>query len=255
MSENSLADLLNSEPASSQDSIPSTASGNNVNGTAKAGPKTKTIRLNDGVLQSLAETIAGAMEIYSVVLNQKKCVKGKQDAHKSIAVLLCRANQHGHTIQHQTVKKWIDNGIQLGTAECARVTEISANGRSDDFTQKAHITAWGIVMQDYALMHRKNSGQPNESTAGSARYTKSLDLAKGATLQKDDGATIRKDRSDAVNEIDAAGANIAERKRKRAASTAAEKASEQEKLTGSNDFIQQQPHARDVERCGAILQK
>ena len=145
MASNSLKDLLNSEPASSQESVPSTASGN-VNEASKTVSKTKTIRLNDGIHQNLAETISGTLEIYSVVLNPKKGIKGKQDDHKSLAQLLCKANSHGHTIQHQTVKKWIDSGIQLGTAEYARVTEISAKGRSDDFTPKAHITAWGIVM-------------------------------------------------------------------------------------------------------------
>ena len=116
--------LLNSEPPSSQESVPSTASSAKIPVSSTVS-RPKPIRLTDAVSQQLAETITGALEIYAVVLNEKKGVKGKQDAHKNLAQLLCQANPNGHTIQHQTVKKWIASGMQLGTAEHARVNEIS----------------------------------------------------------------------------------------------------------------------------------
>ena len=97
--------LLNSEPPSSQESVPSTASSAKIPVSSTVS-RPKPIRLTDAVSQQLAETITGALEIYAVVLNEKKGV-------------------NGHTIQHQTVKKWIASGMQLGTAEHARVNEIS----------------------------------------------------------------------------------------------------------------------------------
>ena len=136
--------------------------------------KNKKIRHSDSVSQILAETIMGSMEIYSVVLNQKSHVKGKQQAFMSLAKLLSDAHPHGHTTTHQTVKKWVEQGIGLGTAEDARVTLLSQKGRPDDVKQLAHITTWGTVMQDYALKLRKESGQPNEkaqASGTSARYT------------------------------------------------------------------------------------
>ncbi len=71
------------------------------------------------------------------------------------------------TVTQSHIKpKWIDTAIKLGTSDSTEVQtiKISAIGRSDDFMQQASIAAWSMVIQDYSLLLRNDSGQPNLAT-------------------------------------------------------------------------------------------
>jgi hypothetical protein len=75
-----------------------------------------------------------SFEIHSVVLNQKKNMKGNQDAHKNLAKFLSDVHPNGDTISHQPVKKWIDTGIKLGTSDSIEVQNMFMRHK---FLQKA----------------------------------------------------------------------------------------------------------------------
>ncbi len=48
------------------------------------------------------------MEIYSTVFNEKRNLKGQQDAHQNIVKFLSDVYPNSHAISHHLVKKWID---------------------------------------------------------------------------------------------------------------------------------------------------